>query len=165
VLFLFVPDEKERDDRDEKTRLRGQADRAVEVELAPADSDEDLPRPAAAAGQDSPSGSGEAPARRSTVLFKIEVPQDLHRQGRNQQRQEPLVAVARVPQEQLLRRAGSKARGMRVERALHSILTCGAADADDAAIRPVARLERAAGDDGTTMPMPTCPGMDGCGLR
>jgi hypothetical protein len=162
VLFLFVPDKKERDDRDEKTRLERQADRAVEVELAPGDSDEDSPKPPPAADQDSPGGSGESSARQSTVLFKIEVSQALHH-GRNQQRQEPPVkAVARVPQEQLLRRAGSKARGMRVERALHSILTCGAAD--DTAIRPVARRQRAAGDD-WTMPTPTCPGMDGCGLR
>jgi hypothetical protein len=164
VLFLFVPDKKERDDRDEKTRLERQADRAVEVELAPGDSDEDSPKPPPAADQDSPGGSGESSARQSTVLFKIEVSQALHH-GRNQQRQEPLVkAVARVPQEQLLRRAGSKARRMRVARALHSILTCGAADADDTAIRPVARRQRAAGDD-WTMPTPTCPGMDGCGLR
>ncbi|CAL4973730.1 unnamed protein product [Urochloa decumbens] len=62
-------------------------------------------------------------------------------------------------------------RRMRVARALHSMLTCGTADADDAALRPLARRQRrsaaesaGAGDDDWPH-TPTCPGMDGCGLR
>ncbi|RLN24940.1 hypothetical protein C2845_PM07G24870 [Panicum miliaceum] len=65
-----------------------------------------------------------------------------------------------------------QARRMRVARALHSMLTCGAADADDAALRPLARRSRrsaaeAPGGGGCDHwpPTPTCPGMDGCGLR
>ncbi|CAO2178023.1 unnamed protein product [Urochloa humidicola] len=62
-------------------------------------------------------------------------------------------------------------RRMRVARALHSMLTCGAADADDAALRPLTRRQgrsaaeagAGAGDDWPHTP--TCPGMDGCGLR
>jgi hypothetical protein len=175
-LFLFrltkrrdvpsVPeDEKKRDDKDqEKTRWQDRADRAVEVEveLTPDDSDESSPKPPppTADDQDSP---------RCTVLFKIEVTQDLGQGDRSQQRQEPVVkevarAVARPASEEQLQRAGSKARGMRVARALHSILTCAAADADDDALRPVVRRSaaEAGGDDWST---PTCPGMDGCGLR
>jgi hypothetical protein len=112
---LFVPaDAKKRDDKDEeKTRLEDRADRAVEVEveLTPDDSDESSPKPPlpAADDQDSPG---------STVLFKIEVSQDLGQGDRSQQRQEePVVkevarrAVARPASEEQLQRAGSKARG------------------------------------------------------
>ena len=67
-----------------------------------------------------------------------------------------------------------QARRMRVARALHSMLTCGGADADDAALRPLVRRSRrsaaeAPGGGGGGVddwpPTPTCPGMDGCGLR
>lgn len=58
---------------------------------------------------------------------------------------------------------GKQARRMRVARALHSMLTCARADADDAALRPLAR-QQAGGDDWPPH-TPTCPGMEGCGLR
>jgi hypothetical protein len=55
---------------------------------------------------------------------------------------------------------------MRVARALHNMLTCARADADDAALRPLAaRLQGGGGDDWPPPPTPTCPGMEGCGLR
>ncbi|CAO2182709.1 unnamed protein product [Urochloa humidicola] len=85
-------------------------------------------------------------------------------------------AVARAaPREEQPKGARSHALGhqpaalrrMRVARALHSMLTCGAADA---ALRPVARRQRrsaaeAAGASDEWPRTPTCPGMDGCGLR
>ncbi|WVZ68616.1 hypothetical protein U9M48_017537 [Paspalum notatum var. saurae] len=119
------------------------------------------------------------------VVIKIEVSrssQDHHRRQETRQQQEEeaatgedadakaVVRAAPAEQEQQPQGAGGvgprhavgqQARRMRVARALHNILTCSAADADDAALRPVAR--RQPGDDWP--PTPTCPGMDGCGLR
>lgn len=172
-------DEKERksSDKDDKsTRCcdqQDQIDRPVDaVELTPDESSS--PKTPPPADQDSPPGSGASSACcQSTVLFKIEVSsQELGGQGdQGQQRQEePVVKAvasrAAAPEQEQLQRAGGKARGMRVARALHSILTCGAADADDAALRPVARRQRrsAAEAGGGDDPTPTCPGMDGCGL-
>jgi hypothetical protein len=57
---------------------------------------------------------------------------------------------------------------MRVAQVLHSILTCGAADAvDDAAHRPVVprRSAGAIDDDDGWQRTPLCPGMDGCGIQ
>ena len=66
------------------------------------------------------------------------------------------------------RPAVGSARRIRVARVLHSILTCGAADAvDDAALRPVLPRQSAGAideDDGWSG-TPVCPGMDGCGIR
>ncbi|TVU34907.1 hypothetical protein EJB05_16763 [Eragrostis curvula] len=194
-------DEKTRDDKDWKTTCSDRADRPVEVVLTP-DSDESSPKPPPPADdQDSPGSSGESAARRSTVLFKLEVSHSQDLQGQNhhhhkqqqqqqeQRKEEPEVkavvarAVARpAPEAEQLQGAvrghavagGNKARTMRVARKLHSIMTCGTADADDAAIRPVARrqqrsaAEAGGNDDGLPLPQtPTCPGigMDGCGLR
>ncbi|XP_066310005.1 protein SOSEKI 1-like [Miscanthus floridulus] len=61
---------------------------------------------------------------------------------------------------------GKQARRMRVARALHNMLTCARADADDAALRPLAaRQQDGGGGDWPPPPTPTCPGMEGCGLR
>ncbi|KAJ1285678.1 hypothetical protein BS78_03G295500 [Paspalum vaginatum] len=127
------------------------------------------------------------------VVIKIEVPPSLqdhhcHQETQTQQQQEEEEAAAEEADAKAVARAapaeqqpqgvggvrprhavGQQARRMRVARALHNILTCGAADADDAALRPVARrhgrsaAEASPGDDWP--PTPTCPGMDGCGLR
>ncbi|GJM92952.1 hypothetical protein PR202_ga09461 [Eleusine coracana subsp. coracana] len=161
---------KKRDDKDERTTRQcgdhqNQIDRAVdEVVLStPDDSDESCsPKPPPLADQDSPG---------STVLFKIEVSRSqnlLHHHHHHQERvkaEEEVRGAGCVVRSHAV--AGKARGGMRVARALHSILTCGAADADHAALRPVARRQRrspaeaADGDD----PTPTCPGMDGCGLR
>ncbi|KXG33504.1 uncharacterized protein LOC8054702 isoform X2 [Sorghum bicolor] len=62
---------------------------------------------------------------------------------------------------------GKQARRMRVVRALHNMLTCARADADDAALRPLATRRQDGGGGGYNdwPPTPTCPGMEGCGLR
>ncbi|XP_062186318.1 protein SOSEKI 1-like [Phragmites australis] len=176
-------DEKEQTEKEEKTPCNHQ-NRPVEVVLTcvlekevvlTSDSDESSPKPLPPplTDQDSP---GAEPARRK-ALFKIDLSRH-HHEHKQQQEEAAKKAVTRAvaragPEEQLQGAAKShavagKARRMRVARALHNILTCGAADADDAALRPVARRQRrstaeAAGDDWP--PTPTCPGMDGCGLR
>ncbi|XP_062204952.1 protein SOSEKI 1-like [Phragmites australis] len=135
--------------------------RPVEVVLTP-DSGESSPNPPPPIDQDSP-GGGEPASR--TAPFKTDLSQDHHEQ--KQRREEAAIkkAVTKAPEEQLQgaggrsHAVGKQAQRMRVARAFHNILTCGAADADDAALLPVARR----GDEWP--PTPTCPGMDGCGLR
>ncbi|TKW17098.1 hypothetical protein SEVIR_5G343300v4 [Setaria viridis] len=120
------------------------------------------------------------------VVSKIEVSRSQELRELKQQEEEEAAtekAVARAaPREEQQQPQGAggvrshalgyqPARRMRVARALHNMLTCGAADADDAALRPVARRQRrsaaeAAAGGGDDWPhTPTCPGMDGCGLR
>ncbi|KAG8078136.1 hypothetical protein GUJ93_ZPchr0007g3008 [Zizania palustris] len=132
--------------------------------------------------QNSPCGNGEAASR--TVPFGVHLAHDLHGEKQQQPHQQEeavkavskTVAVRAVPvDEQEVQGAvgdsinhsavvASSARRMRVAKMLHNILTCGAAYADEAALRPVARQRAgAAGDDRTRTPV--CPGMDGCGLR
>ncbi|PVH37963.1 hypothetical protein PAHAL_5G136200 [Panicum hallii] len=126
------------------------------------------------------------------VVIKIEVSrsQELREQKQQQQQQQEGAAAEKAvvraapregqqPQGQGQGAGGDRshalgyqqARRMRVARALHSMLTCGAADADDAALRPLARRSRRSAAEATGggvddwPPTPTCPGMDGCGLR
>uniref|UniRef100_A0A0D9V6G3 SOSEKI DIX-like domain-containing protein n=1 Tax=Leersia perrieri TaxID=77586 RepID=A0A0D9V6G3_9ORYZ len=62
--------------------------------------------------------------------------------------------------------AVGRARKMHLAQLLHSIMTCGGADADDTALRPVLRKSGASADGGDDWPRtPVCPGIDGCGLR
>ncbi|XP_039813321.1 translation initiation factor IF-2-like [Panicum virgatum] len=132
------------------------------------------------------------------IEIKVPRPQELREQKKQQEEEEEVVeeegaaaekAVVRAapreaqqPQGQGQGAGGARshalgyqqARRMRVARVLHSMLTCGAADADDAALRPLVRRSRrsaaeAPGGGGGGVddwpPTPTCPGMDGCGLR
>ncbi|CAO2166609.1 unnamed protein product [Urochloa humidicola] len=126
------------------------------------------------------------------VVIKIEVSRSHELRDREQKQQEEVEAekppatspekavVPAAPREQPQPQGAGGVRShalghqpalrrMRVARALHSMLTCGTADADDAALRPLARRQHrsaadaGAGDDWPHTP--TCPGMDGCGLR
>ncbi|OEL14887.1 hypothetical protein BAE44_0024096 [Dichanthelium oligosanthes] len=169
-------------------------ERPVEVVLTP-DSDESSPKPPPPVDQDSPGGCESARRstvpfkieeppqglrvlkqhQQQEVVIKIEVArsqQEHHEQKQREEKEEAATekAVARaVPREeqQPLGAGGGVRRHavgrMRVARALHNMLTCGQADADDAALRPLARRGAAEADDWP--PTPTCPGMDGCGLR
>nr|CAB3503208.1 unnamed protein product [Digitaria exilis] len=169
-------------------------DRPVEVVLTQ-DSHENSPKTPPPADQDSPAGCGsprrpfkveEEPRavraqtqhQQQEVVIKIEQKQQQEEEEEEEEEAATEKAVAREER----RRQGAvrshavghqqAARRMRVARALHSMLTCGAADADDAALRPVARRQgrgaaeaAAGGGDDWAGPTPTCPGMDGCGLR
>ncbi|KAL6845253.1 hypothetical protein ACP4OV_024748 [Aristida adscensionis] len=175
-------DEKKFTEKEEKAPCNDQVHvHPVEVVLLTPDSDESSPKPPPPppADQDSPPGGcGSAP-------FKIELSLELYERKHQQRQQqegeeeggevvETAVAAAAAAAERRLRGAGGKShavaggkqarRRMRVARALHSILTCGSADADDAAHRTVAR-RRGAGDGWPPTPTAACPGVDGCGLR
>ncbi|KAF8766148.1 hypothetical protein HU200_007646 [Digitaria exilis] len=174
-------------------------DRPVEVVLTQ-DSDENSPKTPPPADQDSPAGCDSARRsfkvdeeprgvreqtqhQQQEVVIKIEVARSQeqehpHEQKQQQQQKEEEATEKAVAREERRRQGAvrshtvgqQQARRMRVARALHSMLTCGAADADDAALRPVARRQgrgaaEAAGGDDWAGPTPTCPGMDGCGLR
>ncbi|KAL6616166.1 hypothetical protein ACP70R_038436 [Stipagrostis hirtigluma subsp. patula] len=171
---LVVPDEKKRTEKEEKTACNDQI-APVEVVLTPySDESSPKPPPPPAADQDSPGG---CESTRVTAPFKIELSVELHERKQQQREEEEeeevtkkAITKAAAAERQLQGAAkshavaGGEARRMRVARALHNILTCGAADADDAALRPVARRQRrSAAEDWP--PTPTCPGMDGCGLR
>ncbi|KAM0925811.1 hypothetical protein ACQ4PT_003964 [Festuca glaucescens] len=156
--------------------------RQVEEELrvqVTRDYDESSPKPPPPIDQDSPDGD---PARRATP-FTIVLPQDLLQPKQRRQReaavrstakateQQQAVVVARAAAamggEKQQRPAVGRARRVRVAQVLHSILTCGAADAvDDAAHRPVVPRHRAGAvdDDDGWQRTPFCPGMDGCGI-
>ncbi|CAL4954238.1 unnamed protein product [Urochloa decumbens] len=210
-----TPSQAEKKQEDEEEETPRDQDRPVEVVLTQ-DSDASSPKsppPPAEADQDSPGGSDSA--RRGTLPFKAEEPQEGRRREQKQHQQQEVVIkieVSRSQQEQEEAAAAEKPsatssekavvreapreeqpqpkgtggvrshhalghqpalRRMRVARALHSMLTCGTADADDAALRPLARRHSrsaaesggggVAGDDWPHTP--TCPGMDGCGLR
>jgi hypothetical protein len=126
------------------------------------------------------------------VVIKIDVPRSQSQELREQQKQrqaeeeeeEEVAATAAkavaqaAPREEQGAAGGARsrhalgyqsARRMRVARALHNMLTCGASDADDAALRPLARRQQRGaaegGCDEWPPHTPTCPGMDGCGLR
>jgi hypothetical protein len=145
------------------------------------DDDGSSPKPPPPIDQDSPDGD---PARRATP-FTIVLPQDLQQRKQRRQREsaargaateqeQQAVVVARAPapamggEKQQQRPALGRPRRMRVAQVLHSILTCGGADAvDDAAHRPVVprRSAGAIDDDDGWQRTPLCPGMDGCGIQ
>lgn len=115
------------------------------------------------------------------VVIKIEVarsqqehPHEQQKQQQQEKQQEEEEEEAAATEKAVAReerRQASTVRShavgrMRVAKALHSMLTCGGTDTNDAALRPVARRGAAAEAAGDEWPhTPTCPGMDGCGLR
>ncbi|KAF8663891.1 hypothetical protein HU200_055229 [Digitaria exilis] len=191
-LICLWPSEKK--EQKETPCNNDHQDRPVEVVLTQ-DSHENSPKTPPPADQDSPAGCGsprrpfkveEEPRavraqtqhQQQEVVIKIEQKQQQEEEEEEEEEAATEKAVAREER----RRQGAvrshavghqqAARRMRVARALHSMLTCGAADADDAALRPVARRQgrgaaeaAAGGGDDWAGPTPTCPGMDGCGLR
>ncbi|KAL5227154.1 hypothetical protein ABZP36_015419 [Zizania latifolia] len=121
---------------------------------------------------DLPVGEGEAASR--TVPFKVDLSQGLHEEKHQQQQQQEavvkgvskaVVARAVLAEEQVQGAAGVRAQRMRVAKMLHSLLTCGTADTDEAALHPVLRQRAGAGAGDDWPRTPVCPGMDGCGLR
>ncbi|KAL5222800.1 hypothetical protein ABZP36_027513 [Zizania latifolia] len=174
-------DQKKRTSSREEKAAYGQKQVEEVLQVTPPDSDECSLKTPPPTDQDSPSGQGEAAS--STVPFRVHLSPDLHEEKQQQQPQEEAVkAVSKavvgraVPaEEQEVQGAvggsinhpavAGRARSMRVAKMLHNIMTCGAADADEAALHPVVRQRTGtgAGDDRTRTPV--CPGMDGCGLR
>ncbi|EEC71582.1 hypothetical protein OsI_03955 [Oryza sativa Indica Group] len=141
------------------------------------DSDERSPKTLPPVDEDSP---GE-PASRSTAPLKKDLPRGLREERKKQQREvvkvvsKAVVVPAPAPEQKVKGAASGRisshtppavgsARRMHLAQLLHNLLTCGAADADDTALRPV--LRHGADDDGGDWPpTPVCPGIDGCGLR
>uniref|UniRef100_A0A0D9YFR7 SOSEKI DIX-like domain-containing protein n=1 Tax=Oryza glumipatula TaxID=40148 RepID=A0A0D9YFR7_9ORYZ len=155
----------------------------VTTTMAP-DSDERSPKKPPPADQDSPVGEGGEPASRSTAPLKKDLPRGLREERKKQQREvvkvvsKAVVVPAPAPEQKVKGAASGRisshpppavgsARRMHLAQLLHNLLTCGAADADDTALRPVLRHGAAgADDDGGDWPRtPVCPGIDGCGLR
>ncbi|PUZ54499.1 hypothetical protein GQ55_5G136800 [Panicum hallii var. hallii] len=187
-------------DRPVEVVLTPDSDESSPKTPPPADQDspggcESARRSAAPFKAEEPQGGGreQRQHQQQEVVIKIEVSRSQElREQKKQQQQEGAAAEKAVvraapregqqPQGQGQGAGGERshalgyqqARRMRVARALHSMLTCGAADADDAALRPLARRSRRSAAEATGgggggvddwPPTPTCPGMDGCGLR
>ncbi|CAD6341895.1 unnamed protein product [Miscanthus lutarioriparius] len=169
-------EKKRKEEEEDVTPCNDDQNGPVEVVLTTPDSNESSPKPPPPADQDSPGGCESA--RRSTAPFKN------HQRQKHEDKEEEdegeaaaektdtkAAAVEEQPQGEgaaggvrgHAHAVGKQARRMRVARALHNMLTCARADADDAALRPLAaRRQDGGGGDSPTL---TCPGMEGCGLR
>ncbi|KAF0917128.1 hypothetical protein E2562_016929 [Oryza meyeriana var. granulata] len=169
--------QKEKVARDQK-----QVEVVIQVTTAP-DSDERSSKTPPPADQYS-AGGESGPAPRRTVPFKNDLSRDLHDENTKQQQQQQeavksfskaVVARSAPAGEKVKGAAGGRisnhppavgrARRMHLAQLLHNILTCGAADADDTALRPVLRQSVAGAADDDWPSTPVCPGIDGCGLR
>uniref|UniRef100_A0A0E0JPH0 SOSEKI DIX-like domain-containing protein n=1 Tax=Oryza punctata TaxID=4537 RepID=A0A0E0JPH0_ORYPU len=152
----------------------------IQVTTTASVSDERSPKTPPPADQDSPIGECGEPAPRRTAPFKKDLSSRGLHEEKKKQRREVVKAVSKavvVPApEQKVKGAASgrisnhpppavgRARRMHLAQLLHNLLTCGAADTDDTALRPV--LRHGASDDHGDWPRtPVCPGIDGCGLR
>ncbi|KAM0828253.1 hypothetical protein ACQ4PT_067664 [Festuca glaucescens] len=161
------------------SRERKQVEEVLQVQVT-RDYDEGSPKPPPPIDQGSPVGDGDP------APFRIVLPQDLLHPKQRRQRESAVRSAAKATEQQqqqavvLAARPAAAAMGgekphrpavgrVRVAQVLHSILTCGAADAvDDAAHRPVVPRRQRSGavdDDDGWQRTPFCPGMDGCGIR
>ncbi|KAM0828252.1 hypothetical protein ACQ4PT_067664 [Festuca glaucescens] len=160
------------------SRERKQVEEVLQVQVT-RDYDEGSPKPPPPIDQGSPVGDGDP------APFRIVLPQDLLHPKQRRQRESAVRSAAKATEQQqqqavvLAARPAAAAMGgekphrpavgrVRVAQVLHSILTCGAADAvDDAAHRPVVPRRQRSGavdDDDGWQRTPFCPGMDGCGI-
>ncbi|KQK10046.1 uncharacterized protein LOC100842645 isoform X2 [Brachypodium distachyon] len=150
--------EKKLNRKDEKAH-KVACDQKQVQEATPIRSDDNESFPKPPIDQDSPGGPP----------FRIVLPQERKRRqetGRAVADHRQAVVPARAAAPGGKKRPVGRARRMSVARALHSILTCGAADADDAALRPVVPRRGAVdGDDDDWTGTPVCPGIDGCGIH
>lgn len=173
---MIAEEPKKLDSQEVKVACDQKQVEEVTTTTAP-DSDERSPKTLSPVDEDSP---GE-PASRSTAPLKKDLPRGLREERKKQQREvvkvvsKAVVVPAPAPEQKVKGAASGRisshtppavgsARRMHLAQLLHNLLTCGAADADDTALRPV--LRHGADDDGGDWPpTPVCPGIDGCGLR
>lgn len=145
---MIAEEPKKLDSQEVKVACDQKQVEEVTTTTAP-DSDERSPKTLPPVDEDSP---GE-PASRSTAPLKKDLPRGLREERKKQQREvvkvvsKAVVVPAPAPEQKVKGAASGRisshtppavgsARRMHLAQLLHNLLTCGAADADDTALRP-----------------------------